>query len=272
MSGLSLSAPLLPIQQTVGREAEALQRRLETAQQQTEGTGQALREQLAEFASLLVFQMLQAMRQTVPKSELLDSGFANDLYLSLFDQEVARHVARRESMGLISMLQQQFDAPEKMTPPPLHTQHALEAYRQQQARSFGPFAMPVSGHLSSHFGQRVDPIEHEAQWHNGIDIAAPSGSLVRAVAPGRVRFNGTRHGYGKLLILEHQDGYQTYYAHNADNLVSTGTQVKTGQPIARVGQTGRATGPHLHFEIRKDGAHLDPAPFLLNKHSTMVRE
>jgi murein DD-endopeptidase MepM/ murein hydrolase activator NlpD len=221
-----------------------------------------MREEVAEFASLFIFQMLQVMRRTIPQSGLLDKGFAHDMYMSLFDQEVARQIARRGDFGLTSLLLRQFSEQEAAPRPPGQRAEALQAYRQQLPQYAEVFALPADGFLSSPFGWRRDPFVEESKWHNGIDIAASAGALVRAVAPGTVNFSGPRPGYGNLVILEHQNGYQTYYGHNAENLVPSGTQVQQGQPIARVGQTGHATGPHVHFELRKDGQALDPAVFL----------
>jgi murein DD-endopeptidase MepM/ murein hydrolase activator NlpD len=260
MQGLSPLLPAPPLQQALSGQAEALQRRLAALERQAGGSDKELREQVAEFASLLVFQMLQAMRRTIPQSKLLDTGFAHDLYVSLFDQEVARHVARRGAMGLTSLLQHQLEAYQSAALAPGH--RALEAYRQQLPQEPGPLAIPADGHLSSPFGWRQDPFDQQKKWHEGIDIAAPAGSLVRAAAAGRVVFSGSQRGYGNLLVIEHQGGYQTYYAHVAEKLVPVGTQVSRAQPIARVGQTGRATGPHVHFEVHRHGRPLDPMPFL----------
>jgi murein DD-endopeptidase MepM/ murein hydrolase activator NlpD len=221
-----------------------------------------MQEQLEEFASLLIFQMLQTMRRTIPHTGLLDKGVAHDLYMSLFDQEIARHMARRQDLGLTSLLDQQFQVLPEGTVQPSRRLHAVEAYRQWQEPGFRQLVFPVDGQLSSPFGWRQDPFDGTEKWHDGVDIAAPAGSLVRAAAAGQVVFSGDRQGYGNLVILEHQDGYQTYYAHNAERLVETGTVVKRGQPIARVGQTGRATGPHVHFEIHRHDQALDPHPFL----------
>jgi murein DD-endopeptidase MepM/ murein hydrolase activator NlpD len=244
---------------TLGR-VDTLRRQL--ASQAAPGEQSRLREQLAEFASVLVYQMLQAMRRTVPRSELLSSGFAHDLYLSLLDQEVARQVARRDAMGLVSLLQQQFERTQEGAPSPTQSRRALDAYRRHLPQATNPFTLPVDGALSSGFGWRHDPFDHQEQWHNGVDIAAPTGAMVRAAAPGRVVFSGTQPGYGNLLILEHQDGYQTYYGHNDEHLVTVGAAVQRNQPIAHVGQTGRTTGTHVHFEVRQHGRAVDPMPLL----------
>jgi murein DD-endopeptidase MepM/ murein hydrolase activator NlpD len=251
-----------PLQQDLATRAADLQRRLRQAGSTPDGARQAMQEQLEEFASLLIFQMLQTMRRTIPHTGLLDKGTAHDLYMSLFDQEIARHMARRRDLGLTSLLDQQFQVlPEGMVQPSRRL-HAVETYRQWQEPGFRQLVFPVDGQLSSPFGWRQDPFDGTEKWHDGVDIAAPAGSLVRAAAAGQVVFSGDRQGYGNLVILEHQDGYQTYYAHNAERLVEAGTRVKRGQPIARVGQTGRATGPHVHFEIHRHDQALDPRPFL----------
>lgn len=248
-------------QDLADRTAE-LQKRLGAQGYPPAGGQQAMQEQLEEFASLLIFQMLQSMRRTLPQTGLLDKGLAHDLYTSLFDQEIARHIARRKELGLTSLLAQQFHPSAEATPLPPHRSRALETYRQQQAARFEKLLSPVAGDLSSPFGWRRDPFDGESTWHAGVDIAAPAGSLVRAVAAGEVIFSGHREGYGNLLILAHQDGYHTYYGHNAEHLVCPGTVVERGHPIAKVGQTGRATGPHVHFEIHRHGHALDPQPFL----------
>jgi murein DD-endopeptidase MepM/ murein hydrolase activator NlpD len=123
------------------------------------------------------------------------------------------------------------------------------------------FMLPVEGQRTSGFGMRIHPIDHEERLHSGMDIAAPTGTSIRAAAAGQVVFSGTQAGYGNVVLIQHEEGYATLYAHNTANLVSVGTPVSQGQPIATVGSTGRATGPHLHFEVRKDGKQLDPAQF-----------
>ena len=109
---------------------------------------------------------------------------------------------------------------------------------------------------------REHPIDHTERLHSGMDIAAPAGTPVRAAAAGQVVFSDMQAGYGNVVVVQHAQGYSTLYAHNTVNLVPAGATVSQGQLIATVGDTGRVTGPHLHFEIRKDGKQLDPAIFL----------
>jgi len=94
-----------------------------------------------------------------------------------------------------------------------------------------------------------------------MDLAAKEGSDIKAVMSGRVQMVDEQKGYGKVLVLDHGEGYATLYAHNSDITVKSGDWVQKGAIIAKVGSTGRSTGPHLHFEVRKDGQRLDPEKF-----------
>ena len=119
------------------------------------------------------------------------------------------------------------------------------------------FLQPAAGPLNSGYGPR------RGRMHYGVDIGAPAGSAVLAARDGTVLYAGSAYrGYGKLVILDHGDGYRTLYAHNRQLLVRAGRSVRRGDIIARVGSSGNATGPHLHFEIRKNDRPLDPAPYL----------
>ena len=108
--------------------------------------------------------------------------------------------------------------------------------------------------------QRV--VEHFQQLHTGIDLGAPVATPIKAAAAGTVVYAGGVRGYGLTIELDHGGGIQTLYAHARELLVSLGDPVIAGQVIARVGQTGNATGPHLHFELRRDGEAVDPLPYL----------
>lgn len=117
--------------------------------------------------------------------------------------------------------------------------------------------LPVKGEVSSDFGWRKDPFGGGREWHAGVDLAAPEGSPVRAAWDGQVVFSGKMSGYGNIVILEHQNGVRSMYGHNKANVVKAGDQIKAGAEIAQVGSTGRATGPHVHFEVRQNGLALD---------------
>ena len=126
-----------------------------------------------------------------------------------------------------------------------------------------PTGMPVrGGYISSYFGLRPDPFNGRIARHTGLDIAVPAGTPVRAVAEGMVTFAGVRGGYGKVVEIDHGNGYMTRYAHNSKLLVHPGERVRVGQAISRVGSTGRSTGPHVHFEVWYKGRVLNPLAFV----------
>ncbi len=120
------------------------------------------------------------------------------------------------------------------------------------------FARPLKGHFTSLFGDRVDPYYHDTAFHTGIDIHGRMGTPLRAARAGMVMFTGWRDGYGKTVILQHHEGYSTLYAHMADITVATGQWIEKMGIIGTTGSTGRSTGPHLHFEIRRHGDPINP--------------
>lgn len=121
---------------------------------------------------------------------------------------------------------------------------------------------PVSGGVTSPFGPRPAPLPGASTQHKGADYAAAIGTPVRAAAAGTVSFSGVSGGYGNLVIVTHPGGAQTYYAHLSRALVGAGDAVGAGQTIAESGRSGNVTGPHLHFEVRVNGAPVDPEPLL----------
>ena len=116
--------------------------------------------------------------------------------------------------------------------------------------------LPVDGIITSQTGFRNDPFSGSLKHHNGLDIAAPSGTPVKPVAAGTVIFSGWKSGYGNTVILDHADGMVTVYAHHSSNSVREGDRVDTGSVIALTGSTGRSTGPHLHFEAWQGGVNI----------------
>ena len=126
-----------------------------------------------------------------------------------------------------------------------------------------PRGRPVrSGWISSYFGKRTDPFTGKPANHTGIDFAGQYGDPIVAVADGVVTWSGERYGYGIMVEINHGNGYATRYAHNSENLVAVGAEVRQGQAIARMGETGRATGPNLHFEVVRDGRRVNPINFI----------
>lgn len=125
-----------------------------------------------------------------------------------------------------------------------------------------PDLWPSAGRLTSGFGNRKDPFRRGIRFHQGIDIANSSGTNIKAAGKGVVTFAGNRSGYGKVVIIDHGNEYSTLYGHNQKLLVNVGDRVEKGQVIAKMGSTGRSTGPHLHFEIHKNGNPINPLDIL----------
>lgn len=121
---------------------------------------------------------------------------------------------------------------------------------------------PVRGRISSEFGWRTHPVFKSRRFHSGLDIAAPYGTPVAAAAGGTVILSGWVGGYGKTVIIDHGGGISTLYGHNSSLLVKEGAKVRAGQTIAKVGSTGLSTGPHVHFEVRRDGEAVNPHDWL----------
>jgi murein DD-endopeptidase MepM/ murein hydrolase activator NlpD len=134
-------------------------------------------------------------------------------------------------------------------------------HRQMEAP--GRFRWPVSGaRITDRFGVRIHPIYGVRNFHRGLDLAAPIGTPIRAAKSGEVVFSGYRQGYGRCVVIEHGDGTETWYAHCYRLLARAGVKVKSGERVATVGSSGSSTGPHLHFEIRKQNRAVNPQKYL----------
>lgn len=126
-----------------------------------------------------------------------------------------------------------------------------------------PAGRPLrQGWLSSKYGYRTDPFNGRREFHNGVDFAGKAGTEILAVAAGIVTWVGERSGYGKMVEIDHGNGYVTRYAHNQKNLVQIGESIAKGQPIALMGSSGRSTGPHVHLEVLHEGRTVDPLQFV----------
>lgn len=120
----------------------------------------------------------------------------------------------------------------------------------------------VKGWTSSYYGKRTDPFTGKLAMHKGMDFAGKEGSKVVAVASGVITWSGDRYGYGKLIEINHGNGYTTRYGHNAKLLVAVGDSVEKGHAISLMGSTGRSTGPHVHFEVLKNDRQVNPAKYV----------
>ncbi len=125
-----------------------------------------------------------------------------------------------------------------------------------------PSLWPVHGLLASGFGVRVSPFTDTKVFHHGLDIDAPKGSPIRAAGGGKVVRCGFESRYGNLVVIDHGNGYRTVYAHLSERQVELGDTVRRGDLIGKVGDTGRTTGPHLHYEVQVNGLPVNPVRFL----------
>ncbi|NLU50473.1 MAG: M23 family metallopeptidase [Syntrophomonadaceae bacterium] len=137
-----------------------------------------------------------------------------------------------------------------------------EGQRNRQYYLALPNNCPVAGRITSEFGWRKSPFGKRQEHHGGVDVAADLGTPVRAAAQGKVAYVGRDRVYGRLIKIDHGNGYITWYGHNWRVMVKEGDEVRKGQMIARVGSSGRSSGPHLHFAIEKNGHFLDPLLYL----------
>ena len=124
----------------------------------------------------------------------------------------------------------------------------------------------LKGWMSSKFGRRTDPFTGNPAWHAGVDFAGKQGSSIIAVAPGVVTWSGKRTSYGNLIEIDHGNGYVTRYAHAESLSVNKGDVISQGDEVAKMGSSGRSTGPHVHFEVYKQGRIVDPKTYLNRRH------
>ena len=247
---------------------------------------QGLKEAVSEFESLFINQMLKSMRDTIGKSELFHGGNAEEIYTSMLDTELSKNMARSGGIGLSDMLLRQFSngadgaalaqepaMPAALSPfeapvraqksgvpsmqEPVTAAPVNEAPKEPEEQRYS-FPVRELKRISSGFGERKDPLTGANRFHHGMDIAAKAGTPVYPASKGTVVFSGVKGGYGNMVEILHDDGLVTRYGHNAENTVKQGDVVTPSQAIAFVGSTGRSTGPHLHFEVLKDGKALDP--------------
>lgn len=215
------------------------QQRVDRLAAQKGAEGQKLEELAQAFESLFVKMLLDRMPEEDPEG-IMSSGFGGSIWKDMLHGEYANRAAGRMNFGIADAI-----------------------IRQMSHASTAPATQPLeTAQVSSPFGMRADPISGETRHHGGLDLAAPLGSPVRGVLPGRVVTAGPAGNYGNLVEIRHPDGRNTRYAHLDQIRVEVGQQVSQGQVIGTVGQTGRTTGPHLHFELRDGDKVIDPRHLL----------
>ncbi|MEW6107677.1 MAG: M23 family metallopeptidase [Nitrospirota bacterium] len=146
----------------------------------------------------------------------------------------------------------------------METVGEIKDYLSQQKDIYiaTPKGWPVDGHITSPYGSREHPVTHAKDFHSGIDIASEPGNTIRATADGIVSFAGWSGGNGNLVVMEHGFGFSTFYAHNKKVNVRVGQRVRRGDIIGYIGSTGNSTGPHVHYEVWKDGRSINPYKYI----------
>jgi murein DD-endopeptidase MepM/ murein hydrolase activator NlpD len=223
-----------------------------------------------EFESLFVAYILKTMRETLDEAGDGESGFGKGIYTELFDQEVSRVIARHGAMGIAELLIKGIESsrpadssgdkvePSDSAPAPHSTSRDIPGAGPGPGGTIENFQLPLQAPISSEFGLRTHPISGRREFHKGIDIAAPAGADVPAVLAGEVVTAGYVGGYGNTVVVRHQHGLETRYAHLASVKVKPGDAVSAQQVLGCVGSTGNSTAPHLHFEVTRRGERLNP--------------
>ena len=241
-------------------ELEAQREAIAVTRQQTEDTLDALAIRIGQM-NARVIRMDALGRRLTEMANLTDGEFDFDSEPALGGPEepyLASTVAVPEVLAAMQGLDQQLNNREAQL-------GVLESVliNQQLVARVSPQGRPVdSGWMSSYYGKRTDPFTGKPANHKGVDFAGKAGAEVFAVADGVVTWSSKRYGYGELVEINHGNGYATRYAHNSENLVAVGDEVKKGETVALMGKTGRATGPNLHFEVLHQGKQVNPVNFI----------
>jgi len=219
-----------------------------------------------------VLQDLKVKAEAIQQQKVAVEDQKNQVALlrqQLLSQKQQYEAEASEEKQLISRLKEQRSALEAAEAQLVRdSEQIANLIRQKLAaqsgavRGTGRFVFPANARISSGFGNRVHPILGYSRFHGGVDFAAPQGTAIYAADSGQVIFSGWYGGYGQTVIVDHGGGLTTLYAHASRLLVREGQSVRQGQSIAAVGSTGLSTGPHLHFEVRRNGNPVNPMGYL----------
>ncbi len=242
-------------------ELDAQRETIATIRQGNEDTLDALAIRIAQMNARMI--RLDAVGRRLTEMADIDDGefdFDSEPAMGGPEEPMAAgsNVAVPEVVGAMTALGYQLDNREAQ----LNVLESVLMNQNLKQRVY-PQGRPVkSGWLSSYFGKRTDPFTGKPANHTGIDFAGKHGADIVAVADGVVTWSGDRYGYGVMVEINHGNGFSTRYAHNSENLVAVGEEVKKGQTVALMGETGRATGPNLHFEVLQNGQRVNPVKFI----------
>ncbi|MCC7381332.1 MAG: peptidoglycan DD-metalloendopeptidase family protein [Deltaproteobacteria bacterium] len=213
----------------------------------------------------------QVLREVHSSSALFGKGSSAETLGEMFDSAVADQLASGRGLGIGALVTAELEGRTRSAPPggtttaPAGETTTAQPWARLGLQTYRAAPRPQLDaplRVTSAYGSRIDPLSGQPRHHHGVDIGAPVGREVLAAGPGRVVRAGEHGDYGKVVVLDHGDGVETRYAHLDTVGVTEGQEILGGTPLGSVGQTGRTTGPHLHFELRRQGIPEDPAGLL----------
>ena len=228
-------------------------------------------EAATQMEAYFLRQILKEMQPDTSNS-LMNPGHSGRMFKEMLNEALADSMSKAGGIGLAGMIREQLieaQGARSVAGKSAVSSAFLAASGRSlssKTRAYGGgtsslSALPLEGmgkNTTSNFGKRLDPFTKESRFHSGMDIAAPTGTKVSSTGAGTVIRAGNAGGYGNLVGVDHGGGLETRYAHLHEIHVRVGQKVNAGAELGQVGSTGRSTGPHLHFEVRRDGQALDP--------------
>ena len=215
-----------------------------------------------QFESMLLSQMLKEMRRGMLSDDEHEEGLGSNTFIDQMDSQLGLALSKTGGLGVADILKRAIDRQvggSSPVAPSFASPIAVERPFQGRGQEIEtPESGAPAGPITSNFGWRNDPISGQVKFHSGRDIKMAYGQDVRSAAAGTVTFAGERGGYGMTVEVDHGGGMVTRYAHLSSQAVTVGQTVESGQVIASSGNSGRSTGPHLHFEVLEHGRPVDP--------------
>ncbi len=223
------------------------------------GDASQLKEAVEQLESVFLGMVLEEMGKTVDNSSgLFPATPGNEMYQEWFRKEVAKQWASQGGIGLGDLAYRSVNG---LPPSAARIERTYGSTSLERPEREMPIA-PVAGHITSGFGERIHPITGEKHFHNGVDIAVPVGTPIHSPWSGVVsEINDDDRG-GLSIKIEHPGGYTTGYAHNSEITVKIGQRIRAGEVVALSGNTGKSTGPHLHFSLYQQGKPTNPNKIL----------